>query len=94
MPRSAPPIGVRNPAARTLVHDQEVQTQQTRDEKTVAIAIALGIFVTVLAVGSALLWGLTSALDLSERSTSPLFSLLVAASAVAMVFYLVRSGRR
>ena len=71
-----------------------MQTQQTRDEKTVAIATALGIFVTVLAVGSALLWGITSALDLSVHSTSPLFGLVVAASAVATVVYLVRFGRR
>lgn len=71
-----------------------MQTQQTRDEKTVAIATALGIFVTVLAVGSALLWGLTSVLDLSEHRTSPLFSLIVASSAVATVVYLVRFGRR
>lgn len=69
-------------------------TPQSRDEKTVAIATALAIFVLVLAVGSVLLWATTSALRVSERSSSPLFILLVAASGIVAVVYLVRAGKR
>jgi RimJ/RimL family protein N-acetyltransferase len=82
------------PGGPLLRHDEDVQTQQSRDEKTVAIATALGIFVLLLAFGSALLWAIASVLNLSDRSTSPLFILLVAGSAIAMVAYLVRVGRR
>jgi hypothetical protein len=71
-----------------------VQTQRSRDDKTVAIATALGIFVILLAVGSLVLWGTTSALDLRDQQTSPLFILIVGASAMATVVYLVRSGKR
>jgi hypothetical protein len=71
-----------------------VQSQRRRDEKAVAISTALGIFVILLAVGSVVLWATTSALDVSEHKTSPLFVLLVAASAAATVVYLVRTGKR
>jgi hypothetical protein len=47
-----------------------------------------------LVVGSLVLWGITSALDLGDQETSPLFNLIVAASAVATVVYLVRIGKR
>ena len=76
------------------MHDEDVQIQQSRDDKTVAIATALGIFGLLLTVGSALLWAITSALDLSNRNTSPLFNLLVVVSATATVAYLVRAGKR
>jgi len=81
-------------AGLALRHDEDVQTQQSRDDKTVAIATALGIFVILLAVGWVVLWAITSALDLSNHRTSPLFILLVAASAMASVIYLVRVGKR
>lgn len=71
-----------------------MRSQQSRDEKTVAIASALGIFVLVLAVGAALLWATTSTLNVSDGSSSPLFILLVAASAMVAIVYLVRVGRR
>lgn len=77
-----------------LRHDEVVPTQQSRDENTVAIATALGIFILVLAVGSALLWAFTSALNVSDRSSSPLFVSVVAASAMVAVMYLVRFGKR
>ncbi|MGY2876629.1 hypothetical protein ACVW00_003819 [Marmoricola sp. URHA0025 HA25] len=71
-----------------------MQTRQCRDDKTVVIATALGIFAISLGVGSTLLWAIRSVLDLSEDGTSPEFMLLVAVSAVATVVYLVRAGRR
>ncbi len=71
-----------------------MRPQQSRDEKTVAIASALGIFVLVLAVGAALLWATTSALNVSDASSSPLFILLVAASAMVAIVYLVRVGKQ
>jgi predicted permease len=67
-----------------------VQTQESRDDKTVVIATALAIFVILLAAGSLVLWATTSALNLSDHTTSPLFILFVAASAIATVVYLVR----
>jgi hypothetical protein len=75
-------------------HDEAVPNQQSRDQKTVAIATALGFFVLVLAAGSAVLWATTSALDVSDRSSEPAFTLLVAAAATMAVGYLVRTGKR
>jgi hypothetical protein len=72
-------------------HDTNVQTQRSRDEKTVAIATALGLFVLVLAVGSAFLWATRSALHLNDHLS---FILLVAASTMAAVVHLIRLGRR
>lgn len=71
-----------------------MQTQSSREDKTVAIATALGIFVIVLAAGSTLLWAFTSALDVRDHGTSPLFLLLVAASVIAAVAHLLRAGKR
>jgi hypothetical protein len=74
----------------SLGHDDHVRTQESRDDKTVAIATALGIFVLLLAVGSLLLWAIT----LSDPSTNPMYTLVIAAAALAAVVFLVRHRKR
>lgn len=70
-----------------------MQTQPSREDKTVAITTALGIFVGVLVAGSAVLWAFTPAFEVSDQGTSPLFLVLVAASVIAAVVYLIRTAK-
>jgi len=71
-----------------------VQTEQSRDDKTIVIATALGIFVLIMVAGSALLWAATSALNVRNSGSGPLFTLVIAASAIASVVYLARTSKR
>lgn len=74
--------------------DERVQTQQNRDEKTVVIATALGLFCLVLVMGALGLWAADSLLDLSDSVTTPLLTLFVIAAGVALMGYLVRARTR
>jgi hypothetical protein len=95
LPRSGAVVQDDTQSGRPLLrHDADVQTQRSRDDKTVAIATGLGIFVILSVMGFLILWGITSALNLSETKTSPLIILIVAASTMATVVYLLRFGKR
>lgn len=70
-----------------------MQTQQSRDEKTVAIATGLGLFCLVLAVGGLLLWGVDALLDLSEPSLTAFLGALLVTAGVALVVSVSRAGK-
>ncbi|HET7388904.1 MAG TPA: hypothetical protein VFJ19_19820 [Nocardioidaceae bacterium] len=71
-----------------------MQTQRQRDDKTVAIATGLGLFMLTVAVGSALLWTADLLFDWRSQVTNVLFKTLVSSAVVAAVVYLFRIGRR
>jgi len=71
-----------------------MQRQQSRDEKTVAIASGLGLFCLVLAIGGLALWGVDSLLGLRESTMGPLLHALTVSASVVLVIYLARAGKR
>lgn len=71
-----------------------MQTQQNRDEKTVVIATALGLFCLVFGTGALGLWAADSLLGLSDSATTPLITVFVIAAGAALVVYLVRARKR
>lgn len=71
-----------------------MRSQENRDDTTVTIATALGLFVLVLAVGGTLLWLGSSVLGLSDEAMDMLARPLIAGAVVAMGVYLLRHGRR
>jgi hypothetical protein len=75
--------------AAAQVHHGCVRSQESRDANTVAIATALGIFVWLVAAGTALLWAATR----SDPSTSPMLGLIVTVAASVAVAFLVRARR-
>jgi hypothetical protein len=75
-------------------HDEWVQTQQNRDEKTVVIATALGLFCLVLGIAALGLWAADSLLGLSDSVTTPLTTVFVIAAGAMLVVYLVRARTR
>ena len=74
---------------RPLVHHGRVRTHESRDDNIVAIAIALGLFVLSLAVGSVLAW----AISRSDPTTSPIFGVVPAISATVALVFLVRARK-
>lgn len=75
-------------------HHERVQTQQDRDEKTVVIATALGLFGLVLGTGALGLWAADSLLGLGDSATTPVVAVVVIAAVAALVGYLVRARQR
>lgn len=71
-----------------------MQAQQDRDEKTIVMATALGLFCLVLGVGLLGLWAAGFLLGLSDWATTPLFTVSVFAAGAALVVYLVRARNR
>jgi hypothetical protein len=74
--------------------NEALQTQQRRDEKTVAIATGLGLFCLILAVGGLALWGVDALLELSESTLVSLLWALDAVAVLELVLYSFRTGRR
>jgi hypothetical protein len=74
--------------------DQWVQAQQNRDEKTVVIATALGLFCLVLGLAALGLWAAESLLGLNDSVTTPLTIVFVIAAGAMLVVYLVRARKR
>jgi hypothetical protein len=75
-------------------HDAGMQTREQRDEKTVVIATALGLFCLVIAVGGLSLWAAVSVLDLNDPTVSSLGWVIAAAAGVVLIVYLDRARRR
>ena len=71
-----------------------MQTREQRDEKTVVIATALGLFCLVIAVGALGLWAAVSVLDLNDPTVSSLGWVIAAAAGVVLIVYLLRARRR
>lgn len=71
-----------------------MQPGQQRDEKTVVIATAVGLFCVVLALGALGLWVATSLLDVSDSVTTSLFNACVIAAGAVLVGYLIRARRQ
>lgn len=71
-----------------------MQAREQRDEKTVLIATALGLFCLVLAVGGLGLWAANSFLGMSDSATASLFWVLTIAAGVLLVVYLLRARQR
>jgi hypothetical protein len=65
-----------------------------RDEKTVAIAVALGVCVMVYIVGALLLAALSSILDFSDGVAAVLSVLLLIASMMAAAVIMLRDRSR
>jgi uncharacterized BrkB/YihY/UPF0761 family membrane protein len=70
-----------------------MQTQERRDEKTLAISTAIGLFVLTLAVGSLALWVSSSTLDWSDHLTSALFTVICCTAGVVAIVYLTRVSK-
>ena len=71
-----------------------MQTSEQRDEKTVVVASALGLFCLVVAIGGVGLWAATSALGMSDATAATLEWVLFIAGGLLLVVYLVRARRR
>ena len=71
-----------------------MQTQERRDETTVLIASALGLFCLVIAVGALSLWAGGTLVHLSDATVSSLGRAIAATAGVVLVVYLVRTHRR
>lgn len=71
-----------------------MQTREQRDEKTVVIATALGLFCLVIAVGALSLWAAVLVVDLNAPTVSSLGWVVAATAGVVLIAYLVRAGRR
>lgn len=71
-----------------------MQTQEQRDEKTLDIGTALGLFCLVIAAGAMLLWAAVSVLDLDDSTVSSLGWVVATAAAVVLLGYLIRARRR
>lgn len=71
-----------------------MQTRAQRDEKTVVIATAVGLFCLVIAAGLLSLWAAVSVLDLNDVMVSSLGWVIVVAAGVMLVVYLARARRR
>lgn len=74
--------------------DDGMQTREQRDEKTVVIATALGLFCLVIAVGAVGLWAAVAFLGLNDSAASPLAWLLTIAAGAVLITYLVRARQR
>ena len=70
-----------------------MQTREGRDEKTVVISTALGLFCAVTAVGALSLWAAVAVLGLDGSTVSSLDRVIVAVAAVVLIGYLVRVRR-
>lgn len=96
-PRFATGLRVSPPrccAACLILGADRMQTPQRRDQKTVVIATALGLFVLVVAAGAGLLWVTDSVFGWPGEDTNAVFSMLVVAAGAAAVVHLVRADKR
>ena len=67
-----------------------MQTQEERDRKTVAIAMAIGLFFLVLFAVAALLWVAVSLVGLGEAASDVIGVTSLAVAGVAVIVYLAR----
>lgn len=70
-----------------------MEIDEKRDQKTVAIGAALGIFALIVAGGAAMLW-LADVLGMSNGLVSALQVPLFAVAGLAMVLYLAHARGR
>jgi predicted Na+-dependent transporter len=66
-----------------------MQSQAERDQKTLVISTALGLFVLALFAGGAILWAVNALLGLSDEVTSGLLIALMCLSGVLSVWYVI-----
>ena len=75
-----------------MQHNGRVRQLQDRDEQTVLIGTALGLFAVVMAAQALGLWLLSVALDIDVERT--LFGWAVVIAGTSAIAYLVRAMRR
>lgn len=68
-----------------------MQSQEERDEKTVTIATALGLFVLILLVGAAAGWAVNSAFDVAHGLNTVLTIVVWCVAGVVPIVYLIRA---
>ena len=71
-----------------------MQSSAERDEKTLVISTALGLFILIVLAGAAALWAVHLFVDVSDALTSGLLITLVCASGLASVWYMLRARQR
>jgi len=76
-----------------MSHHGRVEVEKKRDQKTIAIGAALGIFALIVVAGAAMLW-LADSLGLSGDLVSGLQLPLFGVAGVAMIVYLARARGR
>lgn len=74
-------------------HDGWMQSQQVRDDKTLAIMTSLGRGLLVLAAGAVVLWGLDAAVGVADQTLGVLAGLIVLGALAVVVARLARTGR-
>lgn len=74
--------------------DGHVQTQEERDQKTVAIAMAIGLFFLVLFTVAALLWVAVSLVGLGDAASDVIGVTSFAVAGLAVIVFLARVGAR
>lgn len=71
-----------------------MQTREHREEKTVVIATAVGLFCLVIAVGALSLWAALSVLGLNDYTVSLIGWVIGGAAGAVLIAYLIRAHRR
>lgn len=71
-----------------------MRTQGQRDEQTVAIATALGLFVVILIAVGLVLWVVYSVSDVLDGRTGEIFTTAAALAGILAMLNLVRAPNR
>ena len=71
-----------------------VQTQESRDEKTVAIATGLGLFCLVMAALGLVQWAVSALLDVSDPTLRASSWTILAVAGLVLGWHLRRGSRR
>jgi hypothetical protein len=72
-------------------HDERVRTQEEREEQTIAIATALGLFVLIVLSATLVVW----LLDLDSAQSGTMFGVVaIVAGALAVGNLLIRTRKR
>ena len=67
-----------------------MQSSEQRDEKTLVITGALGVFCLLIAVGGSGLWAVDACLDLSDTAVGLLSNVLAVSAGVFVIVRLAR----
>jgi type III secretory pathway component EscS len=70
-----------------------MQSQQVRDDKTLAIVTSLGRGLLVLVVGGLVLWGVDALTGLADQTAGVLTGLIILCAVAVVVARLARVGR-
>jgi hypothetical protein len=71
-----------------------MHTQEEREEQTLAIATALGLFVLLLVIAGGLLWIASLAVDVSDDLARPILATAVCLAGAMAIANLVRATKR